>query len=360
MDHPRGVRSHYGKIQISWTYRGKRYYETLDLAPNATNIGQAVRIRKSRIDAMRFGLPTANEGQTFEETAQSYLNSTDVELSTRNSYRDSLNIYWQGLGPRDICSITTAELIALDDSIDWPSRKTRANALIPLRQVFRFALARGYIMSNPAYGLRSRRSRQSDSPDPYSAEERDKILAWLKVNGISPSYEYFTLAFHTGARTSELIALQWKDYDGKSLFIERAYVRRKMKGTKTASARRVILTEQAIRVLNSMPRPIHGGEIFRNQYGRPFQSAYHLNKSFRRAHKATRIRHRSGPYPWRHTYASLGLTAGVKPAFLAKQLGHSLTVLLKTYARWIDDEGDHAELAKLQQTRTSPEASLQT
>jgi len=347
MAYPRGVRPHSGKIEIRWQINARRYSEFLDLTPTRSNLTQAARIRKARIEAVKYGLPIGDGNMTFAEVAQAYLDNAEIELSTRNSYRDAINIYWAALASKDIATISTAELIELDEAIDWTSRKTRANALIPLRRVFRYAVSRGLLISNPGQALQSRRDRQPSTPDPYTATERDKLLGWLRLHGTSPSWEYFTLAFHSGARTSELLALRWQDFDGTSIYIERAFVRRAMKGTKTGIARRVILTDDAIEALRSMPRPINGGAIFRNQYGRSFQSAYHLNKTFRRAHESMRIRHRKGPYPWRHTYASLGLTAGVKPAFLAKQLGHSLNVLLKTYARWIDDDGDRAELARL-------------
>ena len=67
------------------------------------------------------------------------------------------------------------------------------------------------------------------------------------------------------------------------------------------------------------------------------------------AHRKTGVRHREGPYPWRHSYASLGLTGGAEPAWLAKQLGHSLQMFYSVYATWIDtDERDKIELAKIQ------------
>ncbi|MNU01363.1 hypothetical protein D3C72_2447410 [compost metagenome] len=43
--------------------------------------------------------------------------------------------------------------------------------------------------------------------------------------------------------------------------------------------------------------------------------------------------------------------AGMTPAFVAKQLGHSVQVLLDTYARWIDSESDFIELDKLSQIK---------
>ena len=41
------------------------------------------------------------------------------------------------------------------------------------------------------------------------------------------------------------------------------------------------------------------------------------------------------PYDLRHSFASLLLAEGRQPVFVARQLGHSLTVLLSTYAHLI-------------------------
>ncbi len=173
------------------------------------------------------------------------------------------------------------------------------------------------------------------------------MLTWLQERGRSPSWAYFTVAFWTGMRTGELLALEWRDVTREALMIERAYVRRETTTTKTGKRRRVLLLPAAQAALKTLPRPITGGRVFLNQYGRGFQSGYHLNRSWREAHDATRVRLRSGSYPWRHTYASLMLTAGVRPALVAQQLGHSVQVLLSTYARWIPADDDRSELEKV-------------
>jgi integrase len=54
-------------------------------------------------------------------------------------------------------------------------------------------------------------------------------------------------------------------------------------------------------------------------------------------------------YNCRHTYATMCLMAGMNPAFIASQLGHSIQVLLSTYARWINSISDWGELGKLEQ-----------
>jgi integrase len=48
--------------------------------------------------------------------------------------------------------------------------------------------------------------------------------------------------------------------------------------------------------------------------------------------KQLRIRYRR-PYNMRHTYATIGLMSGARPAFLAGQLGHSLRVFFDVYAK---------------------------
>lgn len=330
-----------GKLQIRYTVDGQRFEETLELPQTRSGVADAKRIRRQRIEQRALG--ESVEQRTFKAAAQAYLDGLEVALSTRNSYRDSLNIYWAPLGARDVASITAPQLIALDDAISWPSAKTRINALTPLRGTFRHALARGWIATNPAAALANGK-RTPGNPDPYTLAERDALLRWLDGTLAGP---YFRTAFGTGARTGELLALTWVDFDGEALHVNRSRVRGREKGTKTGRARRVLLLQDVLDVLNALPRPINGGAIFRNQYGQPYQSGYHLNRWFRKAHAATGVRYRSGAYPWRHTYASLALSSGVKPMLVAAQLGHRLDVLLSRYGKYVPRDDDLAELGKM-------------
>jgi integrase len=58
------------------------------------------------------------------------------------------------------------------------------------------------------------------------------------------------------------------------------------------------------------------------------------------------------PYDLRHSFASLLLAEGRQPLYVARQLGHSVAVLLSTYAHLIDEYEDaeridaDAEIAK--------------
>ena len=64
--------------------------------------------------------------------------------------------------------------------------------------------------------------------------------------------------------------------------------------------------------------------------------------------KVLGLRHRT-PYSTRHTRATEMLMKGCKPAWCARQLGHSVEMFFRVYAKWIDGEDNGAELAKLEE-----------
>jgi integrase len=90
-----------------------------------------------------------------------------------------------------------------------------------------------------------------------------------------------------------------------------------------------------------------GGNVFLTEEGQPYATEKAQRVAFTKALRKLGIRHRK-QYNTRHSYATALLMAGANPMFVANQLGHSLQVLLKTYAKWIHGEADRRELDKLQ------------
>jgi integrase len=181
---------------------------------------------------------------------------------------------------------------------------------------------------------------QRHQPDPFTREERDAIMAWMlgKPQGL-----YFRTAFATGMRSGELIALEWSQYQGDSLRVHQSRVRGRRKDTKTHRERRVYLPTWLTAELDAHGTRPAQGAIFLNQYGRAYQKPDKLNRVFRRCLTELAIRPRRGPYPWRHTYASIGISEGAEPAFLARQLGHALETFYGTYAQWLSQDQDLAQ-----------------
>ena len=289
--------------------------------------------------------------------AQDYLNTAKIADSTRESYKNLLGQHWSPLASSPVADITFDLIWQIDTSIEWTSGKTRKNSITALRQVFKLAKRRGFIDSNPASELEQER-HQKIPIQPFSADEKETILANLHGQPLI----YFTLAFETGCRTSELLGLTWADYDGETLFVSKGIVRGKLKDTtKTDTSRHVYLTERAKKILKSAPSKFKGGHIFVietvnggphvNSIGQSFKDADNFNRAFRKVLIDKNIPIRRG-YNCRHTYASLGLTRGVKPGFLASQLGHSMEMFFGRYATYIESASDAIEVGKLNETGT--------
>jgi integrase len=174
----------------------------------------------------------------------------------------------------------------------------------------------------------------------FSIEEMGAILGQLEGQVLN----FYQFAFWTGLGTSELIALQWGDVEEASgvVRVRRAKVMGAIKTTKTAAGRRdVRLLPPALDALKRQKThtQLPGGEIFHNPLtGRPWVSDKAVREVHWR-HALTRggIRYRV-PYQTRHTYASMMLTAGEDPMWVAQQMGHrSPTTTYRKYARWIPE-----------------------
>lgn len=286
----------------------------------------------------------------FQDYVDDYLRGAQLTLSSHNSYRDSLNLYWlPALNDQKIYTISYRTLRQLDSSIEWPSQKTRKNAIAALRGVFTLAYDDALLPVNtsPAHQLRFKK-HQKPAPDPFTTIERTRILAWMKTRAPPIHGRYFRIAFGTGMRTGELLALNWDSLSGNQLKIHHSMVRGQHKDTKTSAERMVLLPNWLAEELAQSPDRSEEGYVFKNQYGRPYKSGYHLNRVFRQCLADLKIKSRTGPYPWRHTYASCGLTAGLEPAFLARQLGHNLETFYSHYARWIQGDRDQQQMDKLE------------
>ena len=110
------------------------------------------------------------------------------------------------------------------------------------------------------------------------------------------------------------------------------------------------LSPRALAALTRMKKHtlMKGAEIFQNPVT---QKSWHDDRSQREhywnpALRRTGIRRRRA-YSTRHTYATRLIMGGIKPAYIAGQLGHSLQMLYTTYARWIDGAAKGAEALKL-------------
>ena len=134
--------------------------------------------------------------------------------------------------------------------------KTRNNNLIPLRGVVVLAKKDHAINDDPVAELENSKV-QVPEPEPFELHEVEQILADLTAHAAAPVLNYFTAAFFTDIRPSELIALRWADVDfnRRIVRVQRAIVRGKAKATtKTNTVRDVDLNDRALAAFEAQRR----------------------------------------------------------------------------------------------------------
>jgi integrase len=229
--------------------------------------------------------------------------------------------------------------------------KTRNNTLVPLRAVFEFARRDHLIGESPAAHLQNA-PVQVGSPDPLTLDEMNAVLLDLAAHHPPEVADYFELAFTTGMRPSELIAVEWRDFDERhrELRVQRARVWGKDKAeTKTHAMRNLELTDRALAVVVRQKSRAAGGatSILRNPTtGKPWADEQVQRRCWNASLARLGIRHRSA-YQARHTFATLTIMAGANPAWVGRQMGHaSLRMTLDVYAKWIDRSDEGRERAR--------------
>lgn len=374
-----GVEARETSIRLSFTWNGQQRKETLKtdgkpMAPTPGNLKYAARLAaeiKEKIRHDRFvyadyfpASPNATTGQgvTVGDRLDLWLKlQTDKADSTQKGYRVAIDWWKTHIGAKAIKGLVHSDILdALSKEATWTG-KTRNNKTSVLRLALDLAIRDHVIAQNPIQGLESA-PHQRQQADPFSIEEAEAIIAGLAKHYNEQISSYFGLKFYTGLRTSESLAMRWEwiDWRTKMMAVSEAIVLGEHKlSTKTNIARQVQMNSRAMGFLQAQKAQTFlqtGGKgatkedwIFldprtgvRWADDEPPRETY-----WRPCLKRLGIRYRS-PYETRHTYATMMLMAGVTPAYAARQMGHSVEMFLRTYARWLDGGQNALEMDKLE------------
>jgi len=331
---------------------------TYGIEPTPKNLAYAARLRAEIIAKHRAGTLRIEEyfpqlhpaADTFAGWADDWLKITapTLALTTQREYRNSLGRFRDAWSTMRLIDITAADIITTLAGIDLAA-KTYNNIISPLRGLFALAHKLGKTRTDLSLHIQQRPREQTEGPDPLTAREIERLLA--KAGDWT---HYFETAIFTGLRPSEQIALKWGDVDlaERTLTVRDARVRGIDKATKTSAVRTVRLPDRALAAIQRQQASTRTMDhVFAHPVSRtPFADTQPPSDAWKRISKLAGIRARDARQT-RHTYATQMLMAGAKPAFVARQLGHSTAqMLFKTYAKWLDSEDDWNEVAKLNVT----------
>lgn len=174
-------------------------------------------------------------------------------------------------------------------------------------------------------------------PKAWRQDEVDRLLAAAAGHQHEP---WLVFVLGTGVRIGESRALLRDDLDLRS---KTATIRASLDSntnrrgpTKSKRVRVVDLPDEAIPLLTALGmRRAPGQEHVFGHGGKPY-AATTYRQWLRRLCDTAQVR-RLPPHSLRHTAASLALDDGVPVQDVARQLGHSVSVCLKTYSHWLGD-----------------------
>ncbi|WP_394168706.1 Arm DNA-binding domain-containing protein [Saccharospirillum alexandrii] len=353
---PRGVTVRGNSLQLSFSYQGQRFRESLRMPDTKPNI-KAAELKLAAIQhdiamgKFDYGLhfPRSKHAMRLSQSLQQsvtidqILNDWLRRVKERTAY-STLRDYSSAVTYHLIPQFGTLKVMELKSSQveEWLSSldisgKRKRNILIPLRQAFEDAVFDGLIEQNPMLRVRNPKHERSE-PRPFNQDEVDRILSVLA--GVERNLICF--AFETGLRTSELIALMWKDVDleSKQIHVRRACVRGHIKETKTSSGwRSVPLSPSAYESLISQQfqRYNHDSFVFYDPKSMKRWGGDQIirKRVWKKAIQASGVKYRN-PYQTRHTYASRLLSQGENPLKVAYQMGHKDWGMIRSvYGRWV-------------------------
>ena len=203
-----------------------------------------------------------------------------------------------------------------------------------LKQLLRFAADRGYSSDGLTRWITFQRNRPSEIR-PFTFEEKARLLKALPFR-FRP---YFEVAFGTGLRPSEQLALKWSrvDWKRKKLQVVEGWRDGEITGLKVLSAHREVdLLPPVLRALQQQRLVAGGSElVFPNSRGRYMRLDNLRHRAWYPALEKAKLQKRD-LYTTRHTFATHALAAGEDPGWVAKMLGHAtLQMIFTTYYRYL-------------------------
>ena len=267
------------------------------------------------------------------------------------------------MATKQFSEITPLYLRKYFTEVTWKSAQAKINVMKRLSTILASAVSDGLLPKHPMDNLELP-TKPVKKVDPFTQEEANQVISHMyqhptKVMRIYAAY--FEFAFYTGMRPAEITALRWSEVDlvKKTANVCRIVAKSKIEErTKTKKPRVVLLNARAIQALRYALQHIEEVKTLKHgladyPYCFPPAKAHpyiHDTKTLHRGWKdmlkVLEIAYRP-PYNARHTYATLCLMSGLAPAFIAKQLGHSVKILLSTYADWLSGSDDWNQMDKL-------------
>lgn len=250
------------------------------------------------------------------------------------------------LNNRDINDIKSSEIrLYLSNLSKTLTYKTIKDYKSVLSQIFDLAKFDEVIVKNPIDYIKLLRPIKPKI-NPFNADEVKSILNLSKKYN-NKFYLYLNIAFYTGARTGEILALKFNNIDFNKKVI-------KIRSTISKFGEHLPKTNNSIRnipIFNNLYEILRyykiyensSDYIFLNQYNKPYKQSFsYTNYYWKPILKKLNLQYRS-LYTTRHTFATNVLKNNIlTPYELSYILGHSTTeMVFNRYVKFLSNQADN-------------------
>lgn len=241
-----------------------------------------------------------------------------------------------GLKESDKLKKITQERIAKyhEATLKHYKKNTIHNLNANLKSFLAFCETERFIEKNPYFAITLKNAKQAKAIEPFSLEEIETLLENAPNLRLKA---FLTVAFFTGLRTGEQLALMWEDIDftNKTIVINKSLneLGQITSPKNKPSIREVDLLEPVAKILKELKEsePENKKFVFIDM---PKRSSI-FQRHFKKLLKALNLKDRK-LYTTRHTFASLMLSQGEEAMWVSKTLGHKdLNTTYKTYSHYI-------------------------
>ncbi len=264
---------------------------------------------------------TPKECMTFKEYGAYAL---EVTKSERNnfSHKENLqkfNVLCKRFGDMQLTDIKPSHVRDWQNTVGLKP-KTIRNYRSVFNLIMKMATLDELINRNPLEAVKAPKV-QLKRPEIYTLEEVKKILA-----ATSGKYRaFFQLAFFSGMRPGEIIALKWSKVNFKeNLILVDSRIREGVvdlpKGGKIRQINMLPQAEEALRI-QQMDTGLRSEYVFVNRDGRPYYQIDYINKKFQMTCKKAGVRVDS-LYNMKDTFITHMLQSGQNETWLTQQIGH--------------------------------------
>ncbi len=261
-----------------------------------------------------------------------------LKQTSINSLENVFNSVFRvmGLKESDKLKKITQERISRyhESALKHYKKNTIHNLNANLKSFLEFCEQEGFIEKSPYFAITLKNAKEAEAIEPFNLEEVKTIIE----NAQSLRLKAFLMvAFFTGLRTGEQLALLWEDIDfnEKTITINKSLNELGQITTpkNKPSIREVDLLEPVGKILKELKEsePENKKFVFISM---PKRSTM-FQRAFRSLLRALNLKERK-LYITRHTFASLMLSQGEEAMWVSKTLGHKdLNTTYKTYSHYI-------------------------